>query len=241
MHTLVDYVHVISATIAHLQKMIGLLPTPNQKPFQEILDFLLKFGCYGYPGSNGKDFQTGSYITQNKAPLHALDVITIVPCFSNDVKIAVPPEADPSTLTAVFFKTDQVIALYDTNHWSQTELALFLFHEARHARHRIGPKLANLPPLEPDAIHEINTWITMLNLLAVWGGKNWKFAIQQEISWLKQQHFEPENPLQIIYKQSGTYRTLMSMSESVACFWCQLTHTCAIGLPSPRASLANKS
>lgn len=184
--------------------MTACLPPALASAGAEIVDFLKKYGCEGYPADKEGDFTWGAWLGYPGTPGRKHEAVTIIPCFSDDV----PPTSRPSkhsVAPGVCLYTDQVIILFDADRWSIAELALTLLHEGRHARHRIGPRLAQLPPLDPDDVHETNTWLITLNLLATWGTPIWAEAVQQEINWLNSQSLSVSGAGQIVYTHSGQY------------------------------------
>lgn len=206
MHPVQEYSGLLHRILQQAEQMIACLPTGyHYAAGQEIINFLKTHGCVGYPSGQVKDFNIGPWLTRPGKPARQHATVTIVPCFSDDVPPSTPsPGVDLITPGSCFF-TDQVIVLYSVDHWSLSELALTLLHEARHARHRIGPKLAGLSPLDQPEQHESNTWLFTLNVLNVWGGKAWYDAVQQEIAWLERRSLKPAQANQIIYISSQQY------------------------------------
>lgn len=203
MHTVSEYSDLLRVVLAQAEQMTARFPPIHRKESNEVLSFLKTYGCEGYPTNREKDFNIGPWLAQQGTPSTQRNGIAIVPCFSDDVPPATPSS---SCIFGQCFHTDQVVILYDVDYWSHAELALFLLHEGRHARHRIGPRLAQLPPLDQtNDLHETNTWIFTLNILTAWGGKTWDAAVQREIAWLMQQNPKTDRPGQILCHQSPYY------------------------------------
>lgn len=178
MHSFSKCSALLKTVLAQAEQMAAHLPATHHPTSDDILSFLNTFGCEGYPTGQAAHFNIGPWLARQGIPTKQHEGVTIVPYFSDDVPpIALPPQSQ-TVIPGQCLYTDQAILLYNVDHWSQAELALTLLHEGRHARHRIGPRLAQLPPLDPnDALHETNTWLFTLNILTAWGGKAWEAAI----------------------------------------------------------------
>lgn len=179
-----DYRGVLTAIVQRAEQMVNLLSGENYPAGQAVMEFIRRYGCEGYPADRVGKFTIGPWLGHTGYPVKQSESVTIVPCFSGDVPPAALPTRGRAVIPGSFLYTDQAIVLYNVDHWSIAELALTLLHEGRHALHRLGPKLANLPPLDPDDLHDTNTWLFTINLLVAWGGSIWEKAVQQEISWL---------------------------------------------------------
>lgn len=203
MHPVSEYRDLLKRIIAQAEQMVSFLPTINAVSRTEVIDFLKQYGCEGYPTNQVADFSIGPWLTRVGRPNTQHEGVTIIPCFSDDVP---PVKLSDSFGLGQCLHTDQVILLYNVDHWSLAELALILLHEGRHARHRIGPRLAKLSPLDNDEnLHETNTWLFMLNILVAWGGTVWNAAVQHEMAWLAKQRFSSDHPGKIIYDASNQY------------------------------------
>lgn len=206
MHAAEEYHNLLRAILAQAEQITMCLPLKHRAEATGVLDFLKAFGCEGYPTGRAKDFSIGPWISRKGIPTRQRDGLTIVPCFHDDVPPVEPPPHSQSVMPGGCFYSDQTILLYNVDHWSLVELALTTLHEGRHARHRIGPTLAGLPPLDrTDKVHETNTWLFMLNALGFWGGAAWDAAVQQERGWLERQRLVSEGPNQLLFAESGRY------------------------------------
>lgn len=205
MHDADEYRTLLHAVLARAEQIVACLPVAHRSEAAEVLGFLKTYGCEGYPSGRAKDFSIGPWIVRGGMPKRQHEGVTIILCFSDDVRPVELPPHSQSVIPGDCFHTDQVICLYNADHWSLTELALTALHEGRHARHRIGPTLAGLPPLDHADVHETNTWMFMLNALGFWGGTALDAAVQQEITWLGRQPLAPEHPGQITFAESRCY------------------------------------
>ncbi|HSX25046.1 MAG TPA: hypothetical protein VLG69_03720 [Candidatus Andersenbacteria bacterium] len=165
--------------------------------------FLKKHACYGFPSDKAPGFGIGPWIWKQGAPAKQSDGITIIPCFSDDKSPDPSKATEKDILPGRIFYTDQAIILYDIDRWTNIEMAITLLHEARHTRHRLGGKLASLPPLDKEEFHEGNTWLFMLALLNAWGKENWRDAVKQEVAWLGKQLLHGSDSSKIMYHQSS--------------------------------------
>lgn len=187
-----EYGDMLKSIVAQAKKMAATLPPTGQAGAMEVLTFLNLFGCEGYPAGRSNDFWIGPWLDGGGLPARQHQGVAIIPCFSDDVPPVVPAEA-PGVLQGQLLFTDQVVILYNVNRWSLAELALVLLHEVRHARHRLGPKLGSLMPLDvSEDVHETSTWIFTLNVLVAWGGELWDAAVQREINWLYEHDIKSE-------------------------------------------------
>lgn len=205
MRDMKEYHTLLRAILAHAEQITACVPPEHRADATEVLAFLNTFGCEGYPSGRPKHFSIGPWISREGMPTRQYDGLTIVPCFSNDVPPFAPPPRNQSVAPGCSFYTDQVVLLYNVDHWSLTELALTALHEGRHARHRIGPTLAGLLPLDQADTHETNTWLFVLNALMSWAGAAWDAAVRNEVAWLDRQPLAPEHPGQILYVESRRY------------------------------------
>lgn len=206
MHAIHEYSTLLKAVLRQATQMVHSLPAGlHLAAGHDILNFLRSYGCLGYPSGRIGDFHIDQWLTRDGSPADRYDAVTIVPCFSDDLPPVTPSLGMDVIIPGACYFTDQVILLCNVDHWSVPELALTLLHEERHARHRIGPKIAGLPPLDQDETHEANTWLFTLNVLNVWGGKTWFAAVEQEVAWLKQQPLDPDHAGQLKYASSQHY------------------------------------
>ncbi len=205
MHPINEYHDLLQNIIVQAKKMVDCLSSSRVIDGYEVINFLHDYGCEGHPSDQVATFKIGPKFDQSGTPLRQSDAITIVPCFSDDIPPAELPDQSKSVNPASFMYSDQVIVLYNVDHWSLPELALSLLHEGRHARHRLGLKLANLSPLDKEDFHETNTWLFILDVLVAWGGSSWQKAVQKEVWWLKKQRLKSTKG-KIVYADSGQYR-----------------------------------
>lgn len=203
MYEIHGYSTLLAAALQQATRMVHALPAGyHLAAGHDVLNFLRGYGCIGYPSGQPDQFTLGPWLKRPGTPAHQHAAITIIPCFSDDIAPFSPP--DPS-YAAYCFASDQLILIYAAEQWSPAELALLLFHEGRHARHRLGPKLAELPPLDRDELHETNTWLATLNLLSSWGGAAWVTALRCEIDWLAAHALTVTGPREIKYVASKQY------------------------------------
>lgn len=206
MHTVPEYTRLLKEMIVQAEQMANCLPPGHALDGWEVISFLKNYGCEGYPVGRKRDFGIGPWLGRAGMPTTRHEGVTIIPCFSDDVPPVELPTTTGSVMPGECLYTDQLILLYNVDHWSLAERALALLHESRHARHRIGPKLAHLLPLDRvDSLHETNTWLFTLNVLVAWGGSAWKAAVQREVTWLTEQKLVPQQPGQILYAASHHY------------------------------------
>lgn len=206
MHAVQEYSRLLKAVLVQAEKMIACLPPVYAFDRREVISFLKNYGCEGYPVGRLVDFNVGLWLARAGIPAAQHEGVVIVPCFSDDVPPVELSNATDWVLPGECFYTDQAILLYNVDHWSLAELALTLLHEGRHARHRIGPKLAHLLPLDRvDKLHETNTWLFTLNVLVAWGGAAWRAVVEREIAWLTGQRLVPKKAGQILYTASYQY------------------------------------
>jgi len=203
MHPKSEYSSLLKDVIAMAKRMIACLPSSQADKGKECLSFLEAFGYEGYPGSGGGNFHIGSFVVGTRKPGAQKEGIAIILCFSDNVSL-VPPEGNKSVTPGQLLRGSQALVLHDVDHWSLSELALTLLHEARHARHRLGPKMAKLEPLDSnDDLHETNTWLFIANILVMWGKEIWEKAVSQEITWLESRNLEQPRPGHIACDESA--------------------------------------
>lgn len=197
MHALHEYHDLLDKILRQADQMVARLPRSDRVGGREILNFLRNFSCRGYPGEKVGDYKVGPWLYREGMPGSPSDAVTICPCFSDDVSPAKIPDAENIICPGQCY--GQMILLYQVDQWSIVELALCLLHESRHARHRLGPKLAGLAPLDHGDLHETNTWMFMLKVLAAWGGEVWETVVQHGVDWLTQQPLTPKRAGQIVF------------------------------------------
>lgn len=185
MHGVTEYKRLIRDVVWQADEMTARLSPESLPEGVEVLNFLRRFGCEGFPCDCVDRFDIGPWISRSGHPQHQHEGFAVVPCFSDDVPPIAPYEDDAGGVSGRCLYTDHAVVLYNVDRGSLVEVALVLLHEARHARHRIGPKVMQLAPLDPTLeVHETNTWIFTLNLLRGWGGEAWQQAVQCEVSWI---------------------------------------------------------
>lgn len=204
MHSVHEYAALLQKVLTQAETMTNCLPEKHAPQAIDVLGFIKQFGCHGMPSDEPGVFLDGSWLTGHGRPARQYFGITIVPCFSDDVSPVAVPDPERYVAPGNCLTKEQAIFLHNVDHWSVPELALTLLHEARHARHRIGPRLAGLTPLDSDEIHETNTWLFTLNVLAAWGGSQWSAAVRQEITWLEEQGLAAP-ATRVVFAGSGHY------------------------------------
>lgn len=206
MHAVSKYSDLLKAVLRQAEQMVECLPTGyHYAAGQDIINFLHDYGCEGYPSGQAGEFIIGPWLYRSDTPKTQGDCVTVIPCFSDDVPPYKPPFHEDDIIAGHCFSADQLIVLYAVEQWSVAELALNVLHEGRHARHRIGPKLAGLSPLDRDELHETNTWLVTLNIVSTWGGASWAAAVRREADWLAAQALTPNQPRGIMYAASKQY------------------------------------
>lgn len=203
MHAIHEYSNLLKAVLQQATQMVHALPAGyHLAAGHDILNFLRYWGCEGYPSDQVGQFTLGPWLTRPGQPAQQHEAITIIPCFSDDIPPMAQPTGKDAIFPGVYSRGAQIILLYDAEQWSLPEVALTVLHEGRHARHRIGPHLIGLPPLDQNESHEANTWLFTLNVLNAWGGKTWAVAVEQESAWLQQQSLQPGRAGQLKYAGS---------------------------------------
>ncbi len=185
--------------------MVGCLPPENNSQGKEILQFLNQHAYIGF-ATEERRFDLGRWVASQSFPGGRYNGIAIILYFSDEPS-PLPHSVDPNVFRpGVFSRLDQMIMLFNVDRWSIPELALALLHEARHARHRLGGKLAGLPPLDlDDTFHEENTLSFHLYVLSVWAKELWIAAIAHGIAWLTAQSLVSPGENQILYKEVEEY------------------------------------
>lgn len=204
MHTIQEYRDLLNRIFVQAGGMVNCLPSAFASSGSEVLEFLKQYGYEGFPTTQAGKFYAGSWLNRPGRPNNQHEGVIVIPFFSDD---ALPPTFIGLQNFAEFFPHNQSIVLLNVDHWSVPELAMFLLHEMRHARHLIGPKIAGLSPLDQsNEKHEGYTWIFIMNVLIAWGGSVWRSAVQKEFDWLSRQDFGVVPPGEIIYRSSKIYR-----------------------------------
>lgn len=204
MHQQEEYNKLLRGILDQAQSMVKCLPDTVRPEGRDILDFLDRSGCQGYPGENLGKFYIGMKLDGSSVPHDHHETVVIIPTFSDDT----PPIPVPTNKIrpGCFFGREHLVVLLCVERWSPADLALILLHESRHARHSLGPKLAGLSPLESDDSHETNTWLFTVNVLNAWGKDPWEAAVRREIEWLeKMAPGHSQVPGFIARGQSGVY------------------------------------
>lgn len=199
-----DYYALLDQIIDKAVEMVGCLPPAHRPSGTDILDFLRRYSCRGWPTGRVGEFTIGHRLNGQARQGDQYDVLTVITCFQDDVKPLQRPSDSAWITPGTFSKKNQVILLFEVDCWSLPELALFLLHEGRHARHRLGSKLAQLPPLDLEELHESNTWMVTINTLAAWGGEIWERAVGWEVDWLRCSSLPQISAKQIAYQSSQT-------------------------------------
>ena len=202
---MVEYSEYLKKIFHQMNEMASCFPTPLREESNEVSLFARAYACYGYPGDAVGDFELGSWIFRSGNPAKQHNAISIIPCFSDDVLPVTLPQ-DGKVDFGKSIASAQIIILFSVDQMSVVDAAWTLFHELRHARHRLGAKLAGLLPLDiSEEVHEGNTWMFCMDILAAWGGELWERAISREVDWLRKQRFAPLPANEFMYHQSGVY------------------------------------
>lgn len=206
MHSFTEYSELLKQIVDKAAQMVSHLSDIPFEHGKEILYFIKHYGCEGYPSDKERDFFIGPWIGRPDTPIEQHQGVAIIPYFSDDkplTELVKEMREKGQIALGHCLYADQVIGLTNVDHWSLTELALALLHEGRHARHRIGPKIGNLPPLDENGEwHETYTWMFVLSTLADYKNKEWVAAVQKEVDWLESQNpRSPSNQIEYMISQ----------------------------------------
>ena len=173
--------------------------------FIEVLSFMRLFGFLATPVKQN-EFTVRNWLCRKDVPQTHMDGLAIIPCLSSDIPPTPPRKSQRHVHAGTFFRSTQMIILYDFDLWTPFELATTLLHEGRHARHRLGPTFTTLGPLDSnEEVHEVNCWLSMLNGIEAAGGNNWREACAKEYRAIE--HFELGQPEATAFPflESGLY------------------------------------
>ncbi|MAF80640.1 hypothetical protein CL628_01360 [bacterium] len=206
-HTRPEYMTQVNRMFNSANRLADAIVSHDRGKARGIMEFMVQHGYMGIPGTTAGRFNLGCWLAASRpgAPNQQAEGIAVIPCFSDDI----PPVKRPQTTTGYqwggcYSRTAQAITIFDTERLTDTEIGLLLLHEGAHARHRTRD-IAGLPPLDPDDIHETNTWAMMLNCVTAIGGDAWSTAIAKEIRWLEAQNPDQPRPRAITYTWGSPY------------------------------------